>query len=103
MIDKINELNEMRKTCKKEMNKEVNHYPCCFSDYREKGRETRNKRHNNRMKKERTDTITKSENTNRKYIKDISNYKMSTGHINPLIEEKRIKQQRLQDFKQFAR
>lgn len=61
MIDKIDELNEMRKTCKKEMNKEVNHYPCCFSDYREKGRETRNKRHNDSMKKERTDTITKSE------------------------------------------
>jgi len=74
----------MRKTCKKEMNKEVNHYPCCFSDYREKGRETRNKRYNDRMKKERTDTITKSENTNRKYIKDISKYKMSTGHINLL-------------------
>jgi len=37
------------------MNKEVEQYPCVFSDYREKGREiqkrkTRNKKHSDRKK-----------------------------------------------------
>lgn len=119
LIDNINKLNEMRKTCEKDMNKEVNQYPCCFSDYREKGRETQkrktsNKKHNDRKKKKRRDIINKSENTNRKYIKNLSDCKMTTGQINllskglkfiptPFIEDERVKRQLLQDFKQFAR
>ena len=109
----------MRKTCEKDMNKEVNQYPCCFSDYREKGRETqkrkdKNKKHNDRRKIKKRDKIKNSANNKRKYIKNLSDYEMSTDQINllskglkfiptPTMGETRIKRQLLQDFKEFER
>lgn len=77
-------------------------------------RKLRNKKHSGRRKLIRRENIRKATDLNQKHIKNLSKHKMTTDQTNllakglkfipmPIIEEKRVKQQLLLDFKQFAR
>ena len=118
LTKKLEKVNGMIKALENSSNKECESYTCLFSDS-DKGRDIkkrkfRNKKHSERRKHVRRDKIRKSTDTNQKHIKNFSEYKMTTDQTNllakglkfiptPIIEEKRVKQQLLLDFKQFAR
>lgn len=100
-------------------NKESESYPCVFTDSSVKGREKekrkiRNEKNHSRRSNRRRDTNRINTQFNQRYIKNLSNCKMTTDQINllskglnfiqtPVLEENRIRQQLLLDFKQFAR
>ena len=101
-------------------NKESESYPCVFADSSVKGsekekRKIRNVKNHTRRSNRRRDTNRINTQFNQKHIKNLSNCKMTTDQINfilskglkfiqtPVLEENRIRQQLLLDFKQFAR
>ena len=100
-------------------NKESESYPCVFADSSVKGREKekrkiRNVKNHTRRSNRRRDTNRLNTQFNQKHVKNLSNCKMATDQINllpkglkfiktPVLEENRIRQQLLLDFKQFAR
>ena len=119
LMQRIEKFDVMMKKIEENQNKENESYPCLVSDETAKGRETqkrkdKNKKHNDRRKIKKRDKIKKSANNKRKYIKNLSDYEMSTDQINllskglkfiptPTMGETRIKRQLLQDFKEFER
>ena len=100
-------------------NKESKSYPCVFTDSSVKGREVervkiRNVKKHTRGSNRKRDTNRINSEFNHTHIKNLSNCKMTTYQINllseglkfvqtPVLEENRIRQQLLLDFKQFAR
>ena len=100
-------------------NKESESYPCVFTDSSVKGREKekrkiRNEKNHSRRSNRRRDTNRINTHFNQRYIKNLSNCKMTTDQINllskglnfiqtPVLDENHIRQQLLLDFKQFAR
>lgn len=107
----------MIKALEKNSNKECESYTCLFSDSEKRKdiekRKLRNKKHSGRRKLIRRENIRKATDLNQKH-KNFSKHKMTTDQTNllakglkfiptPIIEEKRVKQQLLLDFKQFAR
>ena len=109
----------MMKSLEKSFNKTSESYACVLSDCKEQGvkvqkRKIRNKKHNERRKIMRFHILRKITNSNKKHIKNLSNYTLTTAQINllsrglkfiptPSIAENHIKQQLLQDFENFAR
>ena len=119
LMQRIEKFDVLMKKVEENQNKKKNEpYPCFVSDETAKGRETqkrkvRNKKRHDRRKITKRDKNKKSAN-NQKYIKNLSDYEMSTDEINllskglkfiptPTMGETRIKRQLLQDFKQFER
>ena len=116
LTNKIKKVEEMMKALQ---NKESECYPCVFTDSSVKGREKekrkiRNEKNHSRRSNRRRDTNRINTQFNQRYIKNLSNCKMTTDQINllskglnfiqtPVLEENRIRQQLLLDFKQFAR
>ena len=116
LTNKIKKVEEMMKALQ---NKESESYPCVFTDSSVKGREKekrkiRNEKNHSRRSNRRRDTNRINTQFNQRYIKNLSNCKMTTDQINllskglnfiqtPVLEENRIRQQLLLDFKQFAR
>ena len=100
-------------------NKESECYPCVFTDSSVKGREKekrkiRNEKNHSRRNNRRRDANRINTQFKQRYIKNLSNCKMTTDQINLLskglnfiqtlvLEESRIRQKLLLDFKQFAR
>ena len=119
LMQRIEKFDVLMKKVEENQNKKNESYPCFVSDETPKGRETqkrkvRNKKHHDRRKITKRDKNKKSADNNRKYIKNLSDYEMSTDEINllskglkfiptPTMGETRIKRQLLQDFKQFER
>ena len=115
LTNKIKKVEEMMKALQ---NKESESYPCVFNDSSVKGREKekrkiRNEKKHSRRSNRRRDTNRINTQFNQRYIKNLSNCKMTTDQINllskglnfiqtPVLEENRIRQQLLLDFKQFA-
>ena len=116
LTNKIKKVEEIMKALQ---NKESECYPCVFTDSSVKGREKetrkiRNEKNHSRRSNRRRDTNRINTQFNQRYIKNLSNCKMTTDQINllskglnfiqtPVLEENRIRQQLLLDFKQFAR
>ena len=119
LAERIRKMDEMMKSLEKSFNKTSESYACVLSDCKEQGvkvqkRKIRNKKHNERRKIMRFHILRKITNSNKKHIKNLSNYTLTTAQINllsrglkfiptPSIAENRIKQQLLQDFENFAR
>jgi len=119
LMQRIEKFDVLMKKFEENQNKDDKSHPCFVSDKMAKGRETKkhkvkNKKHHDRRKITKRDKIKKSANNNQKYIKNLSNYETSTDQINlvskglkfiptPTMGETRIKQQLLQNFKQFER
>ena len=119
LTDRIRKMDEMMKSLEKSFNKTSESYACVHSDCKEQGvklqkRKIRNKKHNERRKIMRFHILRKKTNSNKKHIKNLLNYTLTTAQINllsrglkfiptPSIAENRIKQQLLQDFENFAR
>ena len=121
LTERIRKMDEMMKSLEKSFNKTSESYACVHSDCysKEQGvkvqkRKIRSKKHNDRRKIMRFNILRKITNSNKKHIKNLSNYTLITAQINllsrglkfiptPSIAENRIKQQLLQDFENFAR
>ena len=115
LTNKIKKVEEIMKALQ---NKESKCYPCVFTDSSVKGRKKekrkiRNEKNHSRRSNRRRDTNRINTQFNQRYIKNLSNSKMTTDQINllskglnfiqtPVLEENRIRQQLLLDFKQFA-
>ena len=87
---------------------------CKEQGVKEQKRKIRNKKHNERRKIMRFQIPRKITNSNKKHIKNLSNYTLTTAQINllsrglkfismPFLAENRIKQQLLQDFFKILR
>ena len=116
LTNKIKKVEEMMKALQ---NKESESYPCVFTDSSVKGREKekrkiRNEKKHSRRSNRRRDANRINTQFKQRYIKNLSNCKMTTVQINllskgwnfiqtPVLEENRIRQKLLLDFKQFVR
>ena len=117
LTDKIKKVEEMMKTLH---NKKSESYPCVFSDCSGKGREKEKRKIVNNKHRERKSNKTlnirrKNTELNQRYIKNLSNCKISTHETNllsrglmkfiqtPIPDKNRVRQQLLRDFKHFAR
>ena len=101
-------------------NKKSESDPCVFSDCSGKGREKEkrkivNNKHRERKSNKRLNIRRKNTELNQRYIKNLSNCKISTHETNllsrglmkfiqtPIPDKNRVRQKLLQDFKHFAR
>ena len=112
LTDKIKKVEEMMKTLD---NKKSESYPCVFSDCSGKGREKEkrkivNNKHRERKSNTRLNIRRKNTELNQRYIKNLSNCKISTHKTNllsrglmkfiqtPIPDKNRVRQQLLRDF-----
>lgn len=116
LTDKIKKVEEMMKALD---NKKSESYPCVFSDCSGKGREKEkrkiaNSKHRERKSNKRLNIRRKNTELNQRFIKNLSNCKISTHETNllsrglkfiqtPIPDKNRVRQQLLLDFKHFAR
>lgn len=116
LTNKIKKVEDMMKALQ---NKESESYPCVFTDSSVRGREKekrkiRNAKNHTRRSNRRRDINRLKTQFNQRYIKNLSNCQITTDQISllskglkfiqtPVLEENRIRQQLLLDFKQFAR
>ena len=119
MADLTNKMKEVEELMRSLKNKESESYPCVFTDSLVKGRDIekskiRNNRNRMRRSNRRLEKIVYNDKINEKYLKNLSNCKMTTDQINLLskglifiptltVKENAVRQQLLLDFKQFVR
>jgi len=87
LMQRIEKFDALMRKFEENQNKKDKSYPCFVSDEMAKGRETqkckvKNKKHHDRRKITKRDKDKKSAISNQKYIKNLSDYKMSTDQIN---------------------
>ena len=119
----IDSLKKMMKTLEKATkNKQSESYPCLLSECTDKikrgenteKRKIRNKKHNTRRNIARQKREIKTNESNKRHIKNLSTTELTTDQINliskglkfiptPVTRENHIKHQLMQDFNQFAR